>query len=57
MLGLVAPHDDGEERRLLVPLVWERYSFQWASRVHGWRYDPWTTMPDLTAVWLDAPSP
>jgi len=41
----------------LVPLVWENYSFQWASRVHGWRYDPWTTMPDLTAVWLDAPSP
>jgi hypothetical protein len=20
----------------LVPLVWENYSFQWASRVHGW---------------------
>jgi peptide/nickel transport system substrate-binding protein len=41
----------------MVPLVWENYSFQWASRVHGWRYDPWTTMPDLTAVWLDPPSP
>jgi peptide/nickel transport system substrate-binding protein len=41
----------------LVPLVWENYSFQWASRVHGWRYDPWTTGPDLTAVWLDPPSP
>jgi peptide/nickel transport system substrate-binding protein len=37
----------------MVPLVWENYSFQWASRVHGWRYDPWTTGPDLTAVWLD----
>jgi ABC-type transport system substrate-binding protein len=41
----------------MVPLVWENYSFQWASRVHGWRYDPWTTGPDLTAVWLDPPSP
>jgi peptide/nickel transport system substrate-binding protein len=41
----------------LVPLVWENYSFQWASRVHGWVYDPWTTGPDLTAVWLDPPSP
>ena len=41
----------------LVPLIWERYSFQWASRVHGWVYDPWATGPDLTAVWLDAPSP
>jgi peptide/nickel transport system substrate-binding protein len=41
----------------LVPLVWENYSFQWASRVHGWVYDPWTTTPDLTAVWLDPPSP
>jgi len=41
----------------LVPLIWQRFSFQWASRVHGWRYDPWTTGPDLTAVWLDPPSP
>lgn len=41
----------------LVPLIWENYSFQWPSRVHGWRYDPWTAGPDLTAVWLDPPSP
>jgi peptide/nickel transport system substrate-binding protein len=41
----------------LVPLIWENYSFQWASRVYGWRYDPWTAMPDLTAPWLDPPSP
>jgi peptide/nickel transport system substrate-binding protein len=41
----------------MVPLVWENSSFQWASRVHGWRYDPWTTGPDLTAIWLDPPSP
>jgi peptide/nickel transport system substrate-binding protein len=40
----------------LVPLVWERFAFQWASRVHGWVYDPWTTGPDLTAVWLAPPS-
>jgi ABC-type transport system substrate-binding protein len=36
----------------LVPLIWETYSFQWAPRVRGWTYDPWTTMPDLTAPWL-----
>ena len=41
----------------LVPLVWEKAAFQWASRVHGWMYDPWTVGPDLTAVWLDPPSP
>ena len=41
----------------LVPLLWENSSFQWASRVHGWRYDPWTVGPDLTAVWLDPPEP
>ena len=41
----------------LVPLLWENFSFYWASRVHGWRYDPWTVGPDLTAVWLDPSSP
>ena len=41
----------------VVPLVWENFSFQWASRVHGWVYDPWTVTPDLTAPWLDPPSP
>jgi ABC-type transport system substrate-binding protein len=40
----------------MVPLIWENFSFQWASRVHGWVYDPWTVGPDLTAVWLDPPS-
>jgi peptide/nickel transport system substrate-binding protein len=37
----------------LVPLLWVNSSFQWASRVHGWVYDPWTVRPDLTAVWLE----
>jgi peptide/nickel transport system substrate-binding protein len=41
----------------LVPLLWRNASFQWASRVHGWVYDPWVIKPDLTAVWLDPPSP
>ena len=41
----------------LVPLLWENSSFQWASRVHGWVYDPWTVTPELTAPWLDPPSP
>ena len=40
----------------LVPLVWEKAAFQWASRVHGWTYDPRAVGPDLTAVWLDPPS-
>ena len=29
----------------MVPLVWENSSFQWASRVDGWRYDPWAPGP------------
>jgi peptide/nickel transport system substrate-binding protein len=41
----------------LVPLIWETYAFQWASRVHGWRYDPVWAAPDLTAPWLDPPIP
>jgi peptide/nickel transport system substrate-binding protein len=41
----------------LVPLLWVNSSFQWSTRVHGWVYDPWTVRPDLTAVWLDPPSP
>jgi peptide/nickel transport system substrate-binding protein len=41
----------------LVPLLWEKFSFFWSSRVHGWRYDPWTSRPDLTAVWLDPSEP
>jgi ABC-type transport system substrate-binding protein len=41
----------------LVPLMWENHSFHWASRVHGWVYDPWTATTDLTAVWLDPPNP
>jgi ABC-type transport system substrate-binding protein len=40
----------------IVPLIWETYSFQWAPRLHGWVYDPWTTMPDLTTPWLDPPT-
>jgi peptide/nickel transport system substrate-binding protein len=41
----------------LVPLIWENFSYQWTARVHGWKYDPWTSMPDLTAVWLDPQGP
>jgi peptide/nickel transport system substrate-binding protein len=41
----------------LVPLLRETFAFHWAPRVHGWVYDPWTVRPDLTAVWLDPPSP
>jgi peptide/nickel transport system substrate-binding protein len=41
----------------LVPLLWVNSSFEWASRVHGWAFDPWTVRPDLTSVWLDPASP
>ena len=41
----------------LVPLVWEKAAFQWASRVHGWVYDPSKPGPDLTAMWLDPQGP
>src|SRR4029450_5391014 len=41
----------------LVPLIWEPVAFHWASRVHGWVFDPWMVTPDLTAVWLDLPTP
>ena len=41
----------------MVPLLWENSSFQWATRVHGWTYDPGAVAPDLTAVWLDPPNP
>jgi peptide/nickel transport system substrate-binding protein len=41
----------------MVPLLWENSSFQWATRVHGWVYDPGAVAPDLTAVRLDPPSP
>jgi hypothetical protein len=41
----------------LVPLMWENHPFHWASRAHGWVYDPWTATTDFTASWLDPPSP
>jgi hypothetical protein len=41
----------------LVPLIWESDSYLWASRVHGWVFDPWLSTPDLTAVLLDPPTP
>jgi peptide/nickel transport system substrate-binding protein len=41
----------------LVPLIWETFAFHWASRVHGWVFDPSRDTPDVTAVWLDPPSP
>ena len=48
----------GTDRRIMrdapvVPLIWETYSFLWSPRVRGWTYDPWTTMPDLTAPWIE----
>jgi peptide/nickel transport system substrate-binding protein len=41
----------------MVPLLWETDAFSWASRVHGWVYDPVVASPDLTAVWLDPQVP
>jgi ABC-type transport system substrate-binding protein len=41
----------------LVPLLWETFAYHWASRVHGWVFDPSRDTPDVTAVWLDPPTP
>ena len=41
----------------LVPLIWMNQAYLWGPRVHGWAYNRWTSTPDLTAPWLDPPSP
>jgi peptide/nickel transport system substrate-binding protein len=40
-----------------VPLTNVRLVFTWSARVHALTYNPWTTTPDLTALWLDPPRP
>jgi len=32
-------------------------AYLWGPRVHGWVYNRWTSTPDLTAPWLDPPTP
>jgi len=41
----------------LVPLIWMNQAYLWGPRVHGWVYNRWTSTPDLTAPWLDPPTP
>jgi peptide/nickel transport system substrate-binding protein len=41
----------------LVPLVWESFAFQWASRVHGWRYDPGRSDPTSPPRGWTPPAP
>ena len=36
-----------------VPLVYERQSYFWSSRVQHWTFSPWISNPDITNVWLD----
>jgi len=40
-----------------VPLMHDRWSYFWSSRVRNWVFNSWTAMPELTTVWLDPPSP
>jgi peptide/nickel transport system substrate-binding protein len=36
-----------------VPLTYFHSSFFVPSQVRNWTFNPWTTTPDLTAIWID----
>jgi peptide/nickel transport system substrate-binding protein len=40
-----------------VPLVYERQTYFWSSRVKQWRFSPWISNPDITNLWLDPNTP
>jgi peptide/nickel transport system substrate-binding protein len=40
-----------------VPLVYERQTYFWSSRVKQWRFSPWLSNPDITNLWLDPNTP
>ena len=40
-----------------VPLVDEEQPFFLSARVRNWRFSPWSTGPDVTAIWLDPATP
>jgi peptide/nickel transport system substrate-binding protein len=40
-----------------VPLVYEKQTYFWSSRVKQWRFSPWISNPDITNLWLDPNTP
>jgi peptide/nickel transport system substrate-binding protein len=40
-----------------VPLIYERQTYFWSSRVKQWRFSPWISNPDITNLWLDPNTP
>ena len=40
-----------------VPLIDERQTYFWSSRVKQWRFSPWLSNPDITNLWLDPNTP
>jgi peptide/nickel transport system substrate-binding protein len=39
------------------PLVYDRETFFWSSRVRNWTFTPWLANPDITNLWLDPNTP
>jgi hypothetical protein len=39
------------------PLVYDRETYFWSSRVRNWTFSPWLSNPDITNLWLDPNSP
>ena len=39
------------------PLVYDRETFFWSSRVRNWVFSPWVSNPDITNLWLDPNTP
>ena len=39
------------------PLVYDRETFFWSSRVRNWTFSPWLANPDITNLWLDPNTP
>lgn len=40
-----------------VPLVYEKQTYFWSSRVKQWRFSPWLSNPDIANLWLDPNTP
>jgi peptide/nickel transport system substrate-binding protein len=40
-----------------VPLIYEKQTYFWSSRVKQWRFSPWLSNPDITNLWLDPNTP
>jgi len=40
-----------------VPLLYDRQTYFWSSRVKNWTFSPWISNPDITNLWLDPNTP